>query len=250
LKTRISEATVMRTANSWRSRRRRRSAAPGDGFTSRGAVGAVDGGTTAGRRTAGVSLAASLSRKNRNIWPSLTGSDMGASEAPGSGVRLTLRQRVVNSTAAAARWSLFVHVSAPTVPAWYRGAMAAPTDKLILIVDDEPTIREVLVSYFEHEYVPRGYAVETATNGDEALAVVRRRRPVLVLLDIEMPGMGGVEALHGIHAIDPKIPVIMVTGNESSQIAGDVIKDGAFSYLPKPVKFQYLDHLVAAALRD
>jgi len=127
--------------------------------------------------------------------------------------------------------------------------MVAQTDKLILIVDDEPTVREVLVSYFEHEYVPRGYAVETASNGDEALAVVRRRRPALVLLDIEMPGMDGVEALHAIHAIDPKIPVIMVTGNESSRIAGDVIKDGAFSYLPKPVKIQYLDHLVAAALR-
>ena len=127
--------------------------------------------------------------------------------------------------------------------------MVAQTDKLILIVDDEPTVREVLVSYFEHEYVPRGYAVETASNGDEALAVVRRRRPALVLLDIEMPGMDGVEALHAIHAIDPKIPVIMVTGNESSRIAGDVIKDGAFSYLPKPMKFQYLDHIVAAALR-
>src|SRR5205085_7730345 len=103
-------------------------------------------------------------------------SEVGASEAPGYDARLTSRQRVVNSAAAAVRWSLFVHVSAPSVPAWYRGAMVAQTDKLILIVDDEPTVREVLVSYFEHEYVPRGYAVETASNGDEALAVVRRRQ--------------------------------------------------------------------------
>jgi len=125
----------------------------------------------------------------------------------------------------------------------------SPVEKLILVVDDEPSVREVLVSFFQHDYVPRGYVVETAANGDDALAVVRRRRPALVLLDIEMPGMGGVEALRGIHTVDRRIPVIIVTGNENTRIAGDVIKDGAFSYLPKPVRFRYLDHLVAAALR-
>jgi len=125
--------------------------------------------------------------------------------------------------------------------------MAEP--KTILVVDDEPSVREVLVAYFQHEYLPRGYAVETAGDGAAAVEAVRRRRPALVLLDIEMPGMDGVAALKGIHAIDPKIPVIMVTGNESTRVAGEVIKDGAFSYLPKPVKIQYLDHLVAAVLR-
>lgn len=124
-----------------------------------------------------------------------------------------------------------------------------PAEKMILIVDDEPSVRDVLVSYFEHEYAPRGYVVETASDGAAAIAVVRRRRPALVLLDIEMPGMNGVAALRGIRAIDPKIPVIMVTGNTSSRVAGEVIKDGAFSYLPKPVKIAYLDHLVALALR-
>jgi len=124
-----------------------------------------------------------------------------------------------------------------------------PAEKMILIVDDEPSVRDVLVSYFEHEYAPRGYVVETASDGAAAIAVVRRRRPALVLLDIEMPGMNGVAALRGIRAIDPKIPVIMVTGTTSSRVAGEVIKDGAFSYLPKPVKIAYLDHLVAAALR-
>jgi DNA-binding NtrC family response regulator len=149
---------------------------------------------------------------------------------------------------AAVRRSLFVHVSAANVPAWYRGAVAPAVDKLILIVDDEPSVREVLVTFFQQEYVARGYEVQTAANGNEALAAVRRRRPALILLDIEMPGMGGVEALRGIRAIDPTIPVIMVTGNENTRIAGEVIKDGAFSYLPKPVRLQYLDHLVAAAL--
>ena len=48
--------------------------------------------------------------------------------------------------------------------------------------------------------------------------------------------------------MDARIPVIMLTGNTSSRVAGDVIKDGAFSYLPKPIRFQYLDHIVATVL--
>jgi DNA-binding NtrC family response regulator len=126
--------------------------------------------------------------------------------------------------------------------------VAAP--KTILVVDDDAAVRELLATYFhQDEYVSRGYVVEIATNGAEAVAAVRMRRPALVLLDIEMPGMDGVAALRGIRAIDPKIPVIMVTGNESTRVAGEAIKDGAFSYLPKPVKVRYLDHLVATALR-
>ena len=61
--------------------------------------------------------------------------------------------------------------------------------------------------------------------------------------------MGGAAALREIRAIDRTIPVIMVTGSESTRVAGELITDGAFSYVPKPVKFKYLDHLVAAALR-
>ena len=120
--------------------------------------------------------------------------------------------------------------------------------KTILLVDDEPAIREVLIGYFEHTYKRGGYAVETAEDGAGAIAAVRRFRPSLVLLDIDMPGINGAEALREIRSIDPGLPVIMVTGNESTRVAGDVIKDGAYSYLPKPFKFQYLDHLIATVL--
>jgi len=126
--------------------------------------------------------------------------------------------------------------------------MSGAASKTILVVDDEPSVREVLIGYFEHQYGPRGYTVETASDGAQALAAVRRRRPALILLDVEMPGMGGVEALRGVRAIDPAIPVIMVTGSDSTRIAGELIKNGAYSYLPKPVKFQYLDHIVATVL--
>ena len=123
--------------------------------------------------------------------------------------------------------------------------MTALASKTILIVDDEPSVREVLTGYFEHQYGPRGFAIETAADGAEALTAVRRRRPALILLDIDMPVMDGVEALRAVRAMDARIPVIMLTGNTSSRVAGDVIKDGAFSYIPKPIRFQYLDHIVA-----
>jgi len=126
--------------------------------------------------------------------------------------------------------------------------MSGAASKTILVVDDEYAVREVLTTFLEHEYGPQGYTVETATDGAGALAAVQRRRPALVLLDIEMPGMNGVETLQRIRAIDPAIPVIMVTGTESTRLAGDVIKSGAFSYLPKPVRLQYLEHIVATAL--
>jgi two-component system, NtrC family, nitrogen regulation response regulator NtrX len=128
------------------------------------------------------------------------------------------------------------------------GAMTAPADKTILVVDDELAVRAVLHGYLEHQYGPRGYRVEMAADGSEALAAVRQRRPALVLLDIDMPGMDGVEALRGVRAIDPAIPVIMVTGNEDARVAGTVLEAGAAAYLPKPVKFPYLDHLVAIIL--
>jgi DNA-binding NtrC family response regulator len=120
--------------------------------------------------------------------------------------------------------------------------------KTVLIVDDEYAVREVLTTFFEHEYGPRGYTVETASDGAGAVTAVKRKRPALVLLDIEMPGMNGVETLQRIRAIDPAIPVIMVTGSQSTRLAGDAIKGGAVSYLPKPVRLQYLEHIVAAVL--
>ena len=126
--------------------------------------------------------------------------------------------------------------------------MSEGASKIVLIVDDEYAVREVLTTFFEHEYGPRGYTVETASDGAAAVAAVQRGRPALVLLDIEMPGMNGVEALQRIRAIDPAIPVIMVTGSQSTRLAGDAIKHGAFSYLPKPVRLQYLEHIVATVL--
>lgn len=113
----------------------------------------------------------------------------------------------------------------------------------ILIVDDEEPVCEVLGEYF----ATQGYAVETARSGAEALAVVERERPDLVLLDIRMPGLDGVETLRRIRSLDGGVVVIMVTANEDVALARETLKLGAFDYVAKPFDFSYLDRAVAAA---
>ena len=114
------------------------------------------------------------------------------------------------------------------------------TKKRILIVDDEPLIVEVLTEHFKDTY-----DIETATNGTDALAAVVRQRPDLMLLDINMPRMNGVEVLKDVKKIDESIAVIMVTANEQVSLAADALKSGALGYVPKPIDFRYLDQMVA-----
>jgi DNA-binding NtrC family response regulator len=111
----------------------------------------------------------------------------------------------------------------------------------VLIVDDEPLILEVLSEHFKTEF-----EVETAINGADALGAILRRRPDVVLLDINMPRMNGVEVLKDIKQIDESIAVIMVTANEQVTLAAEALKSGAFGYVPKPFDFRYLDHMLAA----
>jgi len=114
----------------------------------------------------------------------------------------------------------------------------------ILIVDDEPALLDLLLTYF----LASNYEVETATNGTDAIVAVSRQRPDVVLLDINMPRMNGVEALKEIMKIDQSIGVIMVTGNDELPVTVDAIRNGAFGYVPKPFDLRYLDHLIAASL--
>ena len=110
----------------------------------------------------------------------------------------------------------------------------------VLIVDDEPLILEVLSEHFKVDF-----DVETALNGADALGAILRQRPDVVLLDINMPRMNGVEVLKDIKQIDESIAVIMVTANEQVTLAAEALKSGAFGYVPKPFDFRYLDHMLA-----
>jgi DNA-binding response OmpR family regulator len=118
----------------------------------------------------------------------------------------------------------------------------------IMIVDDDPMIRETLSIFFEQEYGRRGYVIETHGGGVAAVASAAGGRPALVLLDIDMPDLDGLETLRRLRALHATLPVIMITGTESPTQAADVIRLGAFSYLPKPVNIDYLSHLVATVM--
>ena len=116
----------------------------------------------------------------------------------------------------------------------------------VIIADDEESVRQVLTGFFEKTYADRGYVVEAVADGAGAIDAVRRSTPALVLLDIEMPGVDGVTALRAIRELQPRVPVIMVTGTESRTTAAEVMALGAFSYMPKPVRLAYLEHIVGA----
>jgi DNA-binding response OmpR family regulator len=114
----------------------------------------------------------------------------------------------------------------------------------ILVVDDEEPVRDVLCEYFESQ----GFGVEPAPDGEAALAALGRHRPDLVLLDVRMPGIDGVEVLRRIRRPDPDVPVIMVTANEDVALAKEMLKLRAFDYVAKPFDFSYLDRAVTAGL--
>ncbi|HXH85061.1 MAG TPA: response regulator [Candidatus Tectomicrobia bacterium] len=120
--------------------------------------------------------------------------------------------------------------------------------KRILVVDDDHAIREMIVRYLRQTYGAQGWEIDAVGDGEQAVTSVRFKRPAIVLLDYAMPGMSGLDTLRLIHKVDARIPVIVITASDSTRVASEVIQAGAFSYLPKPIRFPYLDHLLATAL--
>jgi two-component system response regulator (stage 0 sporulation protein F) len=120
------------------------------------------------------------------------------------------------------------------------------TDSLgrILVVDDETSVVDVLSEYFAGQ----GYTVKTANNGEQALGTIPEYRPSVILLDVRMPGLDGVEVLRRIRATDKNVAVIMVTANEDVELARETLKLGAFDYVAKPFDFGYLDQAVTLGL--
>jgi len=117
------------------------------------------------------------------------------------------------------------------------------TTKRILIVDDQRPMLAILSEHFKTRY-----AVETAMNTGEALAIVRRGRPDLVLLDITMPGRSGLQALREILKMDPSISVVMVTGSLNADTEAEAMQSGAVAYMRKPFDLRDLDRVVAEFL--
>ena len=107
----------------------------------------------------------------------------------------------------------------------------------LLVVDDEPEICEFLKSFFED----RDYQVEVAYNGEGALEKIAVYQPDVILLDIQMPGMDGLQALKKIKNEYSKIKVIMVTAVESQEKIEEAMRFGADNYITKPLSLEYLE---------
>ena len=119
----------------------------------------------------------------------------------------------------------------------------------VLVVDDELEVRQILQEFLAH----RGYEVYAAESGPEALNALDTFKPDVVLLDVLMPGMDGVETLKRIVALQPTLPVIMVTANADVGITSKLLGLGAADYIPKPFDLEYLDQAVSiqvSAARD
>jgi len=110
-------------------------------------------------------------------------------------------------------------------------------DKKILIVDDEPRIRTVLERFLTR----KGYKIVIAASGQEAIEKVKTDNPLVVLLDIRMPGMDGLAAMKKIKEASPKTGVIMITGVKDEEVAKKAMELEAFDYITKPFDLNYLE---------
>src|ERR1700682_2352895 len=100
----------------------------------------------------------------------------------------------------------------------------------ILVIDDEAAIRDSLRMTLEYE----GYEFVGAATGQEGLALVERELPDLVLLDVKMPGMAGLEVLGRLHSMMESLPVVMISAHGTPSSAVDAIRRGATDFLEKP----------------
>jgi two-component system, NtrC family, response regulator AtoC len=120
----------------------------------------------------------------------------------------------------------------------------AITGARVLIVDDDPASRRLL----EVRLRPLECDVATAGNGEQALMAIRKEVPDLVLLDLQMPKMGGIEVLRALREDKINVPVIVITAHGSIETAVEAIKEGAYDFITKPVDAKHFDVVVRKAL--
>lgn len=112
--------------------------------------------------------------------------------------------------------------------------------KKILVVDDEADVRQLM----EHFLTERGYEVRIAENGRLGLLALDTFTPDVVLLDMHMPELDGLETLKRIAARAPSLPVIMVTVNDDVETTARLLQLGAADYVPKPFNLEYLEQAI------
>ena len=119
-------------------------------------------------------------------------------------------------------------------------------EKFIFIVDDEQAISKLLTYWVRDKWK---YNVESFTTGEDALKNLHKR-PDVVLLDIMLPGLDGVETLKRIKSFDENLPVIMLSAQGSIEVAVDTLKFGAYDYFIKPIDNQKLELAIKNAIKS
>ncbi|MDR3627387.1 MAG: sigma-54 dependent transcriptional regulator [Ignavibacteriaceae bacterium] len=119
-------------------------------------------------------------------------------------------------------------------------------NKLIFIVDDELAISKLLTYWVKDKWK---YDVEVFSNGEDVLRRLNAK-PDLILLDIMLPGVDGIEILKRVKQMDENLPVIMLSAQGSIEVAVDALRLGAFDYFPKPIDIQRLEPAVKNAIKS
>jgi len=120
-----------------------------------------------------------------------------------------------------------------------------PERKQILVVDDEPNLRRVLTAQLERD----GYDVHTAEDGAQALVVLGDHHIDLVITDLRMPKLDGMQLLRKVSALEDPMPVVMITAHGTVDTAVEALKTGAFDYITKPFDQDDVRTIVRKALR-
>lgn len=118
------------------------------------------------------------------------------------------------------------------------------SDYRVLLIDDEEEYAGTLAERLEL----RGISTQVVLDGDEGLAVIQRDPPDIVLLDVMMPGIGGLETLRQIKGAHPRVQVLLLTGRGSTREGIEGMRLGAFDYLMKPIQIEELIERFQAAL--
>src|SRR6516165_10254139 len=135
-----------------------------------------------------------------------------------------------------------IHTSDPTI----RKDGSGPRKTKVLIVDDEPAIREVLEMILQEW----GYDVRLASDGAEAKEMVESYDPDIVISDVVMPQLSGLDLLRCLKAGNPNRPVILITAHASIDLAVESMKQGAQDFVTKPMDYPKLRAILKAAESD
>jgi len=127
---------------------------------------------------------------------------------------------------------------------------SAPSDDTspprILVVDDEPSVIDVFQEFLSGQ----GYAISIAASGEEAVRMIPALRPDIILTDINLPGLSGLEVMRHAKQADPEVAVIVVTGYASASTAIDALRQGAFNYVTKPFDLDEVNQIIERAIAN